>query len=693
VIRISAIVPATDHPPTLERCLAAIRAADEPPEELIVVDGEAGPGPSAARNAGAARASGDVLVFVDADVLPHADSFRRIREAFGADPGLTALFGAYDDAPEASGVVSVFRNLLHHHVHSSSPGSATTFWAGLGAIRRDAFTKAGGFDDERYQVASIEDIDLGLRVAASGGRIRLEPSIQATHLKVWSLMGMTRIDYANRGVPWMELLLRRRAEVDLWSASGRPVRAALPATAWTALNLGWRHRLSALAVAVGVGATVLRRPRPGLGAFAALLLLNRRFYALLARKHGPARAAAGVGLHTVHHLTGIAAVPVAGARHLGLAAATRRIWGETGEVTVEDLGDFAAARAAWVELAEHTGNLFTSWEWASTWWRFHGYGRELYLVGGRLGDGRLAAIVPLYLASDRRVRTLRLVGNGAGERLGPICAAGDRQIAAETLRRFLADAPVTWDVLIADDLAGGEHWDRLLEATLIRRGPSPVVRAESWDAYLGGRTRHFRRMLGQAERRLAREHRVRFRLATDGARLDADLETFFSLYRARWGPDANAYARREPFNKEFAHLSHARGWLRLWFLELDGRPAAALLAHRFARRAWLEQAARDPAYARASVGNVLQAHVIRNALDDGVEAVELLRGGDPHKLRFATDAPGIATVGMARGARGRAALAAACALPLLPLELQHRLARLGGQDLGEARPPIRTTAI
>ncbi|HJQ74312.1 MAG TPA: glycosyltransferase, partial [Gaiellaceae bacterium] len=62
-MKLSAIIPATDAPPTLARCLAAIAAADDPPDEVIVVDEAGKPGPAAARNDGARRATGDVLVF------------------------------------------------------------------------------------------------------------------------------------------------------------------------------------------------------------------------------------------------------------------------------------------------------------------------------------------------------------------------------------------------------------------------------------------------------------------------------------------------------------------------------------------------------------------------------------------------------------------------------------------------------
>src|SRR5262249_15545021 len=172
---LSVIIPATDSPAMLDATIAAAERASMPPDEVIVVRGAATPGPAAARNDGARQAGGDILVFVDADVEVHSDAFERIRAAFAGDPSLAAVFGSYDDAPREQALVSSFRNLLHHHVHTSSAGPATTFWAGLGAVRRDAFFAVDGFDEHRYRVPSIEDIDLGARLHAAGYRIVLDP--------------------------------------------------------------------------------------------------------------------------------------------------------------------------------------------------------------------------------------------------------------------------------------------------------------------------------------------------------------------------------------------------------------------------------------------------------------------------------------------------------------------------------------
>jgi GT2 family glycosyltransferase len=297
VLSFSVVVPATDAPASLEECLRAIRAAINPPQELIVVDGPAGAGPATARNLGVRQATGDVVVFVDADVVVHTDAFKRLRAAFAADPALTAVFGSYDDDPRARGIVSEFRNLLHHHVHQSAPGMATTFWAGIGAVRRDAFLAIGGFDERSFPRPSIEDIELGMRLVDSGGRIVLDPLVQGKHLKRWTLEGMIRTDFAARGAPWVELLLSR--------GSGS-----------SALNLGWRHRMSAAASLALLATGSRRKVTPSMALLALILILNHSFYRMLLRRRGPAFAAASLPLHVVHHLVGLAAVPEGIRRHL-----------------------------------------------------------------------------------------------------------------------------------------------------------------------------------------------------------------------------------------------------------------------------------------------------------------------------------------------------------------------------------------
>jgi hypothetical protein len=298
--KLSVVIPATDEPPTLARCIQAIRSAIQAPDEIIVADTPHGAGPAAARNQGATRASHEVIVFVDADVEVAPDAFVRIRRAL-ATPWVTAVFGSYDDEPDHPALVSTFRNLLHHYVHHEAAGPAVTFWAGLGAVRTEAFFSINGFDERRFPDPSVEDIDLGLRLFATGATIRLDPTIQGKHLKRWTLPEMVRTDLFRRAIPWLRLLMSSQA--------GR-----------TALNVSWRHRVSAMTSIALVVALASRRPRHAVGPLILLVILNRDFYALVFKKRGAVAAVVAVPLHVIHHLTSVSAIPFA------LAADVRDRW-------------------------------------------------------------------------------------------------------------------------------------------------------------------------------------------------------------------------------------------------------------------------------------------------------------------------------------------------------------------------------
>jgi CelD/BcsL family acetyltransferase involved in cellulose biosynthesis len=323
---------------------------------------------------------------------------------------------------------------------------------------------------------------------------------------------------------------------------------------------------------------------------------------------------------------------------------------------VEPVESLDAVRDEWSTLAEAGGNVFSTWEWASTWWLRRGHDRPLLLYGCRDARGRLAAILPLYLASARPVRVARFLGHGPADELGPVCAPAERRAAACAVAEVAVRARL--GVLFAELLPGGYPRSAEFGGKVVRREASPTLSLDGWEPYLAGRSANFRQQVRARERRLARDHALAFRLADDPLRLDDDLGLLFRLHAARWGA-RSPFLRWREFHAEFARVALERGWLRLWFLELDGRPAAAWYGFRFGRVESYYQAGRDLARSDASVGFVLLAHTIREAASDGMREYRFLRGGEPFKSRFADDDPGLETVVVTRGIRGRLAGAAA----------------------------------
>lgn len=246
-LEISVIIPVFNGGSSFKSCLSNLMSVMPPPCEIIVVsDGDTDNswllaqqfgakvlrlttcnGPAKARNLGAQAASGDILLFIDADVTVYPDIIERVEKIFIDKPELAAIIGSYDDAPGEPNFLSQYKNLFHHYTHQTANEEAFTFWGACGAIRRDVFFAVGGFD-ESYRRPSIEDIELGYRLQKAGYKIRLCKDILVKHLKNWSPIGLLKAEFFYRALPWVELILRDGAKNDL--------------------NLGFKSRLSVIAV-------------------------------------------------------------------------------------------------------------------------------------------------------------------------------------------------------------------------------------------------------------------------------------------------------------------------------------------------------------------------------------------------------------------------------------------------------------
>jgi GT2 family glycosyltransferase len=413
---LTVIVPVYNSAGPLAVCLRALAQSTLQPVEVLVVDDGSSDdpaavaerygatvirlarnaGPAAARNAGAARASGNVLVFVDADTEIHPDALEIIARRLAENSKVDAVFGSYDDSPSDPGRVSRFRNLLHCYTHREAPREANTFWAGCGAIRRAVFQESGGFD-ERYVKSSAEDVELGMRLARRGRRIEIDPSIQVRHLKRWTLGSMIRTDLFRRAVPLAELMAREKSYPKV---------------------LGVKQLMSALLL-------LLLLPLPWLaGWFSATLALgivlylvvNQGFLRFLADRDGAGAAAAGLGLLGVHHRCGAAGVTIGALRYAGgRLAATPAAIGMTAVLAVagwQGLTVHLNYQAEWTALFCVSGSRPLPPELDKTTYRFAGstgYDGQFYRLVAH--DPWLALGYSKY-ADDAAIRWRRILVPG-----------------------------------------------------------------------------------------------------------------------------------------------------------------------------------------------------------------------------------------------------------------------------------------
>lgn len=226
--KISVVVPVYEGGEDFQFCLKALLATKPLADEIVVVsDGDKTGcadfaeslkvkvlrnsttcGPAQARNIGANVAQGDILLFIDADVLVEESTIEKVKKIF-EDKTISAAFGSYDDKPKRKNFLSQYRNLLHHYVHQNAKREATTFWTGCGAVRKDMFLKIKGFSTT-YNAPSMEDIELGYKIKKAGGNIVLEKDLQVKHLKHWGIISLIKTDFFYRALPWTKLILQKK---------------------------------------------------------------------------------------------------------------------------------------------------------------------------------------------------------------------------------------------------------------------------------------------------------------------------------------------------------------------------------------------------------------------------------------------------------------------------------------------------
>ena len=303
---VSVVVPFHRRLAQLAQSLAAVRASMPSAQVLVAADGAVedcrdlaakygatlvvidGPlGPAVARNRAAAAATGDILVFVDTDVVVAPDAIPRLCAYLARRPDVAGVFGAYDEHPAEHNFMSRYKNLSHSYVHQQASADALTFWAGLGAVRTTAFRSVAGFN-EGIRRPSVEDIELGYRLVEAGHRLGVEPAARGCHLKRWTLWGSIVTDVRDRGIPWTQLILRY---------------GALPDDLNTKDALRWSVVLSYVFLMSAAGAWFA----PLLAVVAAMALagvvaLNLAYYQWFWHREGRWFAVRVIAAHVLHHL-------------------------------------------------------------------------------------------------------------------------------------------------------------------------------------------------------------------------------------------------------------------------------------------------------------------------------------------------------------------------------------------------------
>jgi len=315
---------------------------------------------------------------------------------------------------------------------------------------------------------------------------------------------------------------------------------------------------------------------------------------------------------------------------------------------------FDALRDQWDALLPTaiTPYPFQSIGWAEAWYHTLGGDANPRILAIRDEIGALIGVAPLAVRQTALGRTVQLMGgDDVTDYLDIVAAERDVQRVWAAVADHLLRVRETWDAI---DLHCVPQWslshatveDLLATAMpvrIVQEEVCPVVRlGGSFEMYLRGLPKKERHEIKRKARNFERDApsgTLRILTARDDA-LDA-LPDFFRLHRLS-APDKERFLTPavEHFFRAMTAAMADVGWLRLYLLDIDDAPVAAMYTFAADGRLLVYNSGFDPAFARISIGMVLTAMVIEDAANSGLMLCDFLRGNEAYKYRFgASDTP------------------------------------------------------
>jgi len=342
---------------------------------------------------------------------------------------------------------------------------------------------------------------------------------------------------------------------------------------------------------------------------------------------------------------------------------------------IEEPDEWAALAGGWNVLlaASSTDSIFLTHEWLWLWWQcFASPGDRLY-VAAAFRDGELCAVAPLRWRRERiaglPLRLLRSLANEHTPKYDWLWRPGDTEAITALLDAIRQRSD--WDVIRLDYVPA----ESATLPALVAFGRARCLRTSdewcicspfltirgTWDDYVASLSDNFRTKTRKAERRLRKAGQLDVVEIRGDPGLREALRRAYIVEQSSWkGAAGSAIADRpneERFYTGFAAAASAKGWFRLFFLELDGRPIAFHYCLDYKRTLSSAKIGYDPAFARYSPGTVLKWLILKPLFEERThDTFDMLGAATASKLRWSNQAQELRSAFVfRRGLRGRLA--------------------------------------
>lgn len=322
---------------------------------------------------------------------------------------------------------------------------------------------------------------------------------------------------------------------------------------------------------------------------------------------------------------------------------------------VDDYKHFVGLKGDWNALLDQSANrdnVFLRHEWFDVWWQSFGEGKHLFILLG-FDSNRLIGIAPFMLFRDRYkgvpYTRLNFIEDANAPEMNLIAAKGREEEFTRLVFNFLfCRCSVKWDVAVLNKIRDGSIFDN--ENTLsvsgnkisyLRRESqnSPYICTEgNWEDFINTTSQKFRKQLRNKFNRLNKQGTMMVDVFHEAGRNGEYLGEAFSVSSRSWKHDLGTSMVSTPERRKFFELlsdvAARNGWLRIWFLKLNGFAVAMEYHLEYNGRTHAMRGDFDKFFCEMAPGSVLEAEIIKYCFENKLLEYDFCGLPFDYKLRW-----------------------------------------------------------
>jgi CelD/BcsL family acetyltransferase involved in cellulose biosynthesis len=293
-------------------------------------------------------------------------------------------------------------------------------------------------------------------------------------------------------------------------------------------------------------------------------------------------------------------------------------------------------------------HVFLTREWLETWWRHFGKKREPLLLAV-INKEKIQALAPLMISHYKlfgvKLRSIEFIGSPNSDYHGFIFRSENSVYAKVILDHIRQQS---YDCIELKNIPEESQTAKVLRV-YSRKHPFLkekeidtclfIKLPRSFEEYLHMINKRKLKNIYRRERNLKKLYKLEHGYFNQlGFTLNEAMNIFFDLHQRRQQSKGRDGIFRHSIFKNFhldlARIFNERGWLRLYFLMLDGKPVSAEYGFEYGQKLYLYQTGFDPQYSRYGVCNLTILYHIKDCIQRGLRECDMMRGEHTYKKEW-----------------------------------------------------------